>query len=400
MMVFVLLYQRSAPVIFKAPENVDFSTVCEQFEQQWKFLKAAAFNVTFQISLKDIWSITNEEEWQEFLSSISNKQMRIRLRAVPIGKSFSGWNGLSFIDLQPVLKKCLGVDLAGAAGVPVDASVFQSEDISADRVILANTTYSQLIDSIVVELSLKMAAMPTVANGLEISQRDFISPILVAAVLVARVLGPEAPATARDKDLLLQPEYHIIGSEAWGPIDYVIYFCRLVLIVAEAKRHNLDQAWGQLVMEISASRDSLMRRLGHNNKKRNNWQVTEMEKLPTLAILCQADQYRLVRYEPQTSRQQASLVQSHPFYIPLSVNTSVGALREAVEALVRGVAYVIVQQMQSYVEAIVNNPRLQTMTADPVAGSDVIAQEVQESSEQLEAYTAVEADTDEEWLPG
>ena len=54
--------------------------------------------------------------------------------------------------------------------------------------------------------------------------REFISPVLALALLVARAL------TSCGSSAVLTPEYHLEGRLAWGPLDYVVLYKGLALV--------------------------------------------------------------------------------------------------------------------------------------------------------------------------
>ena len=56
--------------------------------------------------------------------------------------------------------------------------------------------------------------------------RDFISPVLAAALLVARSV------ISRD-NIFMKPEYHVVGKMGWGPVDYVIWYRTLAVVITE-----------------------------------------------------------------------------------------------------------------------------------------------------------------------
>ena len=56
--------------------------------------------------------------------------------------------------------------------------------------------------------------------------RDFISPVLAAALLVARSVMPRG-------NIFMKPEYHVVGKMGWGPVDYVIWYRTLAVVITE-----------------------------------------------------------------------------------------------------------------------------------------------------------------------
>lgn len=57
--------------------------------------------------------------------------------------------------------------------------------------------------------------------------RDFISPVLALSLLLAREHG------SLGKELCMAVEYSIAGKLGWGPVDYVLLYRALGVMVAE-----------------------------------------------------------------------------------------------------------------------------------------------------------------------
>lgn len=66
--------------------------------------------------------------------------------------------------------------------------------------------------------------------------RDFITPVLVDALLIARKIGPQ---TGR---LELVTEMEFFGRKAWGPIDYVALFKTFAVIFGEVNIVSLKMS--------------------------------------------------------------------------------------------------------------------------------------------------------------
>jgi hypothetical protein len=60
-------------------------------------------------------------------------------------------------------------------------------------------------------------------------RREFISPVLALALLVARAV------TSDSSNAVLVPEYPLEGTVAWGPVDYVVLYRELAIIVVEVR---------------------------------------------------------------------------------------------------------------------------------------------------------------------
>ena len=63
-------------------------------------------------------------------------------------------------------------------------------------------------------------------------RREFISPVLALALLVARTI------TSCGSDVVLTPEYQLDGKLAWGPIDYVVLYKELAIVVVEVRKQG------------------------------------------------------------------------------------------------------------------------------------------------------------------
>jgi hypothetical protein len=61
--------------------------------------------------------------------------------------------------------------------------------------------------------------------------REYIGPVLVAAVIIVLAIRPSVGAM--EERLLLRPEHVVMGTLAWGPVDYVIFYRLFMIIVAE-----------------------------------------------------------------------------------------------------------------------------------------------------------------------
>ena len=137
--------------------------------------------------------------------------------------------------------------------------------------------------------------------------REYIGPVLVAAVIIVLAIRPAVGAI--QERLLLRPEQAVLGTLAWGPVDYVVFYRLFMIIVAEvgcvllatfadihlwgvthccliypflmlqAKWSNIEHALCQHIMQVAGARDTLARQVEqwkqeHNaGRKRSFWEV-------------------------------------------------------------------------------------------------------------------------------
>lgn len=61
--------------------------------------------------------------------------------------------------------------------------------------------------------------------------REFIGPLLHAAILIARALHPGFQKSVYR--LGLRPELTVIGRHGFGPVDYILMYRAFMIVVAE-----------------------------------------------------------------------------------------------------------------------------------------------------------------------
>lgn len=208
--------------------------------------------------------------------------------------------------------------------------------------------------------------------------RALVTPVLAQAVLLARAnlsrgSGADLP--------VLSPEHGLSGTKAWGPVDYIILYRMLAIVVVEAKRLDLAGAWAQLIMQIRSVRELMLVSLGIQVKKRKVFQAQELEKVDTFAVICTADSYRLVRFRPGNNTTAPSLVTSSLIQLPLSKLSTLEELEIKMEGLVRKLACMVCDAVAIIDRAKEAEPKLSTTPESLLETSGGMAEEEEEEEE-------------------
>ncbi|KXZ52468.1 hypothetical protein GPECTOR_9g512 [Gonium pectorale] len=368
------------------PPDVKLSVIKDALEEHWEFFKAAEYDLLVDENEK-----MDEDSWDMYLAELPVHQA-VTVKVTSRGRSFSQYIGRK--DLRRLARDHLGVPyMDDNTGPETDEHLFPELTVEPGYRINGQTSFEELLDTLVGTLGFLADAKEEVIST-EISQRELISPVLATALLLARAKGPEG-------QLCMRPDYHVVGKMAWGPVDYVILYRTVAVVVAEARRYSPTQAWAKAIMQISATRDSLLRRLSgvSDAKKRNHWEATELSKIPTFAVLCTATNYRLLLYRPAgyKNRQWPSLVTSKEVPVPIVPNGNREAIKPFLRLLVGKLANVLVALMHDIYDAYAANPGLTLSTLDdPVCGPHVVAAAMEAAADHIDEV----ADSDAECACG
>jgi len=299
-----------------------------------------------------------------------------------MGRSFAEYKQTG-LELEELAREVLGVRINGNTGAAKADDQFPPAEIGASTLIFESQTFDSLLDMLIHTLRAQVSVMSCVDDMREHSQREFISPVLALALLVARAVTSDSSSAE------LVPEYPLEGTVAWGPVDYVVLYRELAIIVVEAKRaQQLQLAWAQVIVEMSSLRERMLASLSSasNVKKRNHWQATELDTVATYAIVCTATCYRLLRYKPGTSGSLATLVSSNDLSMPLTQDTPAATMKAAASTLVLKLAQLIMNQMSIIDKAKHAHPLLSMCI--PGVTQDFTQLERAEAAEADEGVTA------------
>ena len=94
------------------------------------------------------------------------------------------------------------------------------------------------------------------AETSEYTMREFISPILLGALAIYDALNPK-----KDDLLQLVCEKKVSGEIGTGPVDYVVTYRKMNIVLTEAKREKILSGIQQNIRQQEASRQQYVREL-------------------------------------------------------------------------------------------------------------------------------------------
>lgn len=131
-----------------------------------------------------------------------------------------------------------GVNFCDASLIDEDDSVFPAIDESV---------IAEAAKEVQKEL-LRRARAIDLHEACEYTKREFISPLLIAAVCVCN---------ATEKLISMICEKTVVGKHGRGPIDYVLLFKRIFVLLTEAKNTDLEGGQAQNIVQQESCRESL-----------------------------------------------------------------------------------------------------------------------------------------------
>lgn len=105
---------------------------------------------------------------------------------------------------------------------------------------LPGATVESVIDRAISDLYMRLRVYTPLQGGSEYTRRELVSPILLAAAVIAC-------------DISLHAEYGLEGRLGNGPVDYVALYKHFAVLLTEAKQEKLMAAIGQARNAPSAS---------------------------------------------------------------------------------------------------------------------------------------------------
>ena len=124
-------------------------------------------------------------------------------------------------------------------------------------------------------------------QSVEYTMRELISPILIGAMMLSA-----------DDHLKLICEQNIEGTRGNGPVDYVISFKSINIVLTEAKKEKVDVGVAQNIAQQVANREQLARKLFNVVGMKRNYDdlLSEISEVPTYGIITTGDEWLFTRY--------------------------------------------------------------------------------------------------------
>ena len=101
------------------------------------------------------------------------------------------------------------------------------------------------ISTVMRDLQRRYASYGDIGAANEATRREYISPVLISVVQ----LFPHFP----DNGLSLLLERRTSGETARGPVDFLYVYKKILILVTEAKRDDLEQGIAQNVAQLCSA---------------------------------------------------------------------------------------------------------------------------------------------------
>ena len=121
----------------------------------------------------------------------------------------------------------------------------------------------------------------------EYTMRELVSPLLIGAIMIAK-----------SESLKMVCEKNIEGELGHGPVDYVITYKLMNIVLTEAKKEKIDDGVIQNICQLVASREQRARDLRQVGGKKRKYDelLSEIIKIPTFGIITTGDEWYFLRY--------------------------------------------------------------------------------------------------------
>jgi hypothetical protein len=188
----------------------------------------------------------------------------------------------------------------------------------------------------------------------EYTMREFISPILVGALrLVLKFLRKSGNCGK----LSLVCEKIIVGLHAHGPVDYVLTFDYLDIVITEAKTSEISQGVVQNLLQQRASQEFLTNVLldfyevGESRKRRFKEAFDDIASISCGSTTTGSDWiFTKICYD-SISKKSVIMI-SEKFRVDL------GGTQEVLREAIKPILSILVRMTTDQIDAVANNPNL------------------------------------------
>jgi hypothetical protein len=144
-----------------------------------------------------------------------------------------------------------------------------------DDIFLESVIYLEAEINIIVQELQRKADVFDLYQASEYTMREFISPLLVSALVST-------------SDVKMVAEKNISGSLGNGPVDYTLIYKDFNICVVEAKKEAIHQGVLQNVAQLVASREDYC--------NRNKRKIDDIVDLPSSGIVTTGEEWIFIRY--------------------------------------------------------------------------------------------------------
>lgn len=259
----------------------------------------------------------------------------------------------------------------------VNSSAMRVSEFASDSTI-SDDKYDVACASVCAEL-LRRARILDLEQSSEYTMRELISPVLIGALcLVDDTNGGKEESRVR-----LICEKIISGSSGHGPVDYVLSYLNVYIVIGEAKHKELlEGLYQNLVQQCNALESLADKLLGSSvvGEKRSRAFLdtcADLRGLGTHGITSTGKEWMLSRTERDPSDSSKVVIYKSPTYALTVSSTATAAEHAAMKSQVNVLLRKIVHMIFSQKAAVEAHPRLKDITLQTkIDAEELITQEM------------------------
>jgi len=288
------------------------------------------------------------------------------------------FNKFKSYEAQEEALSSIGSLYSRLEGIPRNNSVFPtvswSQNLSEDDF---NTILLRVIKDIMYRSEVIDWAMTS-----EYTMREFISPILVGALRLVLIFLKNSNIAGK---LSLLCEKIVVGLHAHGPVDYVVIFDYLNIILTEAKKHDINQGIIQNLLQQRASQEFLTNMLldvnetGESRKRCFQETFDVVASTATCGTVTTGSEwvFTKIRYCTLTKKSQVELSEWYTM--------DLGSAKEVLQESVKPILSILVRMTIDQITAISSNVGLAVVEYCPfrlqVVEGNGVENEINESQD-------------------
>ena len=225
-------------------EFSSYDDMIKQIQSKWSVLKLTAFKLVISTTAKSDENndLFDDDSMSNILNStLAAGNVKNNIKVVLLSRGFSHY--------------CTHKDDVSEL-FPGYSLNLRDEDFPPDQTV-ADSIYATEANSVQSEIARRAIVINDFADTCEYTMREFISPVLIGAVIVALSKLPS---------LRMVCEKRIVGRFAQGPVDYVLFLDSLFILLGEAKLNDMNGGAKQNYVQQRASQDSQAYKMIHSNE--------------------------------------------------------------------------------------------------------------------------------------
>ena len=342
----------------------DLNLLVSEVQLKWPAFKIMEFELTFANPSTNTIDVVTPASLQLH----NNQTLNITIKSRCLG----------FSDYAK--KKSAALDVAGVSFV--DSSLILTDDSVFP--LTAESAIEDAAKEVQIELT-KRARAIDLEEACEYTKREFISPLLIAAVCVCNV---------SEKLISMICEKSVVGKHGRGPIDCALLFKRIFVLLTEAKNTDLEGGQAQNIVQQESCRESLanafvpFNAVGETRKRKFDEVYDVVRTIPTFGIVTTGRQWRFTKVDHIHEKTKVTKSSTFDLLLDPTADPAQQATQlQNIKAILRRIVGVLEHQM-----AQVNN---HTQVKELMESAD--PKEVEKMEEAFQAMAeAMDGDNEEE----